>query len=505
MQKIQNKGVLILLILTCFSIQVSSNKLSENFFLVKISNNRISRGEAGFTICSVLNVPDMETTQATGIKICNDHFYNMLHPFLTGKFPVGDTVRLHAAMGDCSQGYIVNHDTAVCSGSVVDLSSRKALTYHWYPENYISKSFDQNPYVIIDTTRTFFLETTDMISNLVVNPGFEMGNTGFETDYTYCNTENCLWPMGDNGYSVGKDAEYYLTGYFAGHDHTSGSGNFLIINGGRPTLKVWRQTIAVDPGKEYTLGFWLSRLNELDTAKIRFSVNGAQLGTVEVPPLQTNVWKQVVRTWNSGSHHSAIVEIADMNPAVLGNDFGIDDIFFGELTACIDSIKITASKNVKLGPDTLITPPDQQLVLNAMGGLFSDYRWNTGENTPSITINKPGTYWIVATDEKGCVSHDTILVKNARGFLVFPNAFTPDANQHNDFFCPVGSNVSTFHMWIFDRWGQVIFETDNMNQGWDGKSKGETCPSGLYIYTASYELQPGTGIKTQRGAFTLLR
>ncbi len=417
--------------------------------------------------------------------------------------PETDSLKNAAGYGDCNPGYILNSDTKACNGSVFEMNSRKALSYKWSPGKLFNDSTIQNPWLVVDSTRTYYLETTNYKINLVLNPDFEMGNTGFVTDYTYCNDNNCLWPLGDNGYSIGADAGYFLTTYFSGYDHTSGSGNFMIVNGGRPTLKVWRQSIAVKPNTEYTLGLWICRLSEYDTAKIRITVNDAQLGTTYTVPAFTNQWEQVQRTWNSGSYTIANLEIIDMRPVETGNDFGLDDLFFGELTSCTDNITITASENVNLGHDTIISP-GQKLVIAPLNGPFEKYNWNTGETTKSILISKAGKYWLSVTDQDGCISTDTINVKNSEFFVVFPNAFTPNADRLNDVFRPKTSNVNTFHMSVFNRWGQLLFETNDSNSGWNGMIDGKYCEAGLYVYSASYELQNESVAKTVRGSFILV-
>lgn len=411
---------------------------------------------------------------------------------------------LISIQGNCNPGFIINNDTSVCRGSILELYSRQALTYSWSSTGNLNDTQIQNPYSIINNTATFYLTTTGFSQNLISNPDFELGNTGFYTDYTYCNSDNCLWPMGDYGYSVGTDASYFLRTYFSGRDHTSGAGNFLIINGGRPSLKVWSQTVAVHPATEYTFVIWLCRLSEYDTSQIRFSINGSMLGDLYKVPAAINRWERVIRTWQSGSQTQARIEITDTRPVELGNDFGIDDIYFGEFTTCTDSVKVTASVDVSLGADTVITPPDQQLVLAPENHAFSQYTWSTGEHTGSITVNQPGIYWLTATDQKGCTSDDTLLVRNSLNFVVFPNTFTPDADGSNDFFRPVTSNIKSFHISVFNRWGQLLFETDDVDTGWNGYIGQEVGPDDVYSFIATYEFLDIAGVKSARGIFKLL-
>jgi gliding motility-associated-like protein len=430
--------------------------------------------------------------------IFNSHLYSQKNA------SDSDTLYRLLRSGGCNPGYILNSDATFCTGNMIELNSQNALTYQWSPADRFNNPAIQNPFVLIDSTRKYYLETTNYTNNLVVNPDFELGNTGFVTDYKSCDFHDCLWPLGNNGYSVGTDAEFFHSA-FLGHDHTTGSGNFMIVNGAQPILTVWQQTIPVHPNTQYAFGVWISTMISLRTAQIQFSINGSQVGALYNAPVNANEWDQVFTTWNSGSATSATIKIVDILPILEGNDFGLDDLFFGELVSCSDSITLTASQNVYLGPDTVITPPDQVLELTSTVGPFDKYTWNTGEIMQAISISEPGKYWLTATDKNGCESADTINVKNSMTFVVFPNAFKPDAGGPNNFFHPTASNVSIFHMSVYNRWGQFMFETNDIESGWNGLFKGKKCPAGLYVYVADYEFQDDFEIKTSRGSFTLIR
>jgi len=68
--------------------------------------------------------------------------------------------------------------------------------------------------------------------------------------------------------------------------------------------------------------------------------------------------------------------------------------------------------------------------------------------------------------------------------IYIPNAFTPNENNVNETFYAVGINILEFEMYIFDRWGEQIFYSDNINKHWDGKAKGgsEIAQQDVYIW-----------------------
>jgi gliding motility-associated-like protein len=101
---------------------------------------------------------------------------------------------------------------------------------------------------------------------------------------------------------------------------------------------------------------------------------------------------------------------------------------------------------------------------------------------------------------------DTVHITECPAELWFPTAFTPNGDGVNDFFRPKGISIARFHLMIYNRWGQLLFETGDMERGWDGASKGILCPAGTYSFIATYEGtdNPGSTKKLQ-GSFILVR
>ncbi|CAN5326415.1 hypothetical protein BH09BAC5_BH09BAC5_00790 [soil metagenome] len=96
---------------------------------------------------------------------------------------------------------------------------------------------------------------------------------------------------------------------------------------------------------------------------------------------------------------------------------------------------------------------------------------------PSFTYDAPVCYQVLltVTSSDGCVdsvSHPICIDPDVS--LYVPNAFTPNGDTHNDIFLPIGVGIdpSKFEMWIFDRWGNLIYQTTDMYLGWDGKVQG---------------------------------
>jgi gliding motility-associated-like protein len=116
------------------------------------------------------------------------------------------------------------------------------------------------------------------------------------------------------------------------------------------------------------------------------------------------------------------------------------------------------------------------------------YQWNTGEITPTIYVRPLATFVYSVTvsnilNNVVCSQDTSIeqLVRNCNVIYV-PNSFSPMGV--NAVFKPIGDIVitKTYHFAIYNRWGQMVFETNDINQGWDGKFNGEYVQFGAYVY-----------------------
>ena len=85
--------------------------------------------------------------------------------------------------------------------------------------------------------------------------------------------------------------------------------------------------------------------------------------------------------------------------------------------------------------------------------------------------------------------------------IYIPSAFTPNGDGINDTFGVKGEGISDFHIYIYDRWGEVIFESTNPRTQWDGKFKGKSVENGTYVYQL---FAAGYSGKGKTGAVTLV-
>lgn len=121
------------------------------------------------------------------------------------------------------------------------------------------------------------------------------------------------------------------------------------------------------------------------------------------------------------------------------------------------------------------------------------FTWSFGDGanstiySPQHSYTDKGEYLVTlhVSSSEGCRDSLTIPVEIKPIFTIYiPNAFTPDGSGINDFFSAKGQEISEFRMMIFNRWGDLIFETNDLAKGWDGRANGgtEIAQDGVYVY-----------------------
>ena len=124
--------------------------------------------------------------------------------------------------------------------------------------------------------------------------------------------------------------------------------------------------------------------------------------------------------------------------------------------------------------------------------------------------DEPGTYDVVltVTNQNGCqdTARGTVIINGIYLFYV-PNTFTPDGDGTNEIFRPYGEGIdfSMYTMLIFDRWGELIYETDQPELGWDGTYKGKPVQVGTYIWKIVAKEQYSTIIHDNFGHVNVIK
>jgi gliding motility-associated-like protein len=159
--------------------------------------------------------------------------------------------------------------------------------------------------------------------------------------------------------------------------------------------------------------------------------------------------------------------------------------------------------------DTITT--EEPVEIDA-GANYASYLWNTGETGQRITATYDSWYSVIIESLHGCMGEDSVYVlffELINENIYIPNAFSPDGDGLNDEFKAIGNseNISSFHMYIYDRWGTLVFESKDIFDGWDGKYKGKLAMGGVYVYCIDYttSCQQAQKSETLSGTVVLVR
>ncbi|MBL7745155.1 MAG: gliding motility-associated C-terminal domain-containing protein [Chitinophagaceae bacterium] len=178
------------------------------------------------------------------------------------------------------------------------------------------------------------------------------------------------------------------------------------------------------------------------------------------------------------------------------------------LNGCKRSDTIRITHNLKprftLGPDQVVCP-GSPLVLNPAINNGWQLAWQDGSANSSYTITLPGSYSLTATNNCGSTTDDIIVSKGVCKVFI-PTAFTPNNDGRNDLFKALGTEtVTKFDMKVFNRWGEIVFQTTDKSKGWDGKLGGVDQSSAVYIYTMQYTDINSSQPQVLKGTFVLIR
>jgi gliding motility-associated-like protein len=179
-------------------------------------------------------------------------------------------------------------------------------------------------------------------------------------------------------------------------------------------------------------------------------------------------------------------------------------------------------------PQVTVTPDNQFLEICDGDSLLQTYlanspsggynQWIFGQDTtisPELNINWTTegifTFQVIRVDN-GCQSNPqsvSVTIQLCPDELIWiPNTFTPDDNEYNQYFTPVitsGVDVYQYQMQIFNRWGEVVWESFDVNSKWDGTYGGTKCADGVYIWQIRFGVPKTDEVKEMRGHLTILR
>jgi gliding motility-associated-like protein len=183
--------------------------------------------------------------------------------------------------------------------------------------------------------------------------------------------------------------------------------------------------------------------------------------------------------WSNGATSQTITVDSSGNYSVTVTD----------AAGCTGVSPSTTSITVNAAPDVIVSPDDTinlglSDTLTASGAV--SYQWQPGNGSGPTFIVSPTeetTYTVIGTDSNGCV--DTALVRiyvDAKCVYWLPNVFSPNGDAQNDELKIYGRGLEWTYLTVYDRWGNRVFESSDLNAAWDGKYQGNVLNTGVYVY-----------------------
>lgn len=224
---------------------------------------------------------------------------------------------------------------------------------------------------ILDPVADVFMTTTYLLTawnydpsapNLVQNPDFQAGNTGFTSEYTYADPTNPISLVPEGTYTVLTSPAAVHSAFPACVDHTSmdGTGMMMVVNGQTASVNpnIWCQSINTEPNTYYDLSAWISTIVPVSPAQLQFSINGIPVGNIFIASITSCSWNEFNTLWFSGSNTNIDLCITNQNNAGSGNDFAIDDISFTALCKVEDDVTISITTNPSIYINAAICSDD---------------------------------------------------------------------------------------------------------------------------------------------------
>ena len=412
-----------------------------------------------------------------------------------------DTVRIDVLTGFA----LTNNDTTLCFGNSVQLNAvgDNRYTYTWTPSSALSNPTAPNPIATPTTTTTYTITASyagcrDSVDSVkvTIQPG---ASVYIGADRTLC--------YGDTIHFNPVIVPDTFTGYT--YKWTPASV-FSFANIRNPIFYATdTTTIALEVTT--TAGCRGSDTAKINVIPNNFITLSSDTAICPRDSAQLTVSGGVSYVWTPAY---TLSNDTIANPVAKPITTTTYTVYGTNILGCRDtqSVQVVVRPGALISlPDSVTIYPGESYAINPGGnGLYFTWFPQGGLSDPNIAnpIATPAVntrYKVTAISEAGCFVSDSIDINVSLESLIdMPNAFTP-GSAPNAIFKPAHRGAVTLqYMRIFDRWGQKVFETSNVDNGWDGTFNGKTQPMGVYVYIVEAKLPSGRIFKKQ-GNVTLLR
>lgn len=434
----------------------------------------------------------------------------------------------------CLQENIVSTgpDITICTGSGTTLvaSGDPEGEYNWSPEEYLDDPSSQTPFASPPISTMFYVEYFNLCGDPQLDSVFvnvaDLEVSATEPEIITCDNPQVTITGSSN---FGNDGDYtwetsdgnIVSGENDPTCTVNQSGSYtLLVNVDdlcidEITVEVSADltTYTADAGNNATLDCTqstatLNGSTDGSDAEITWTTNG---GNIEGDPSELSITALAAGTYtlnimnpNNGCNSSDAVTVTD------NTYYPIVDAGPADTISCADPFIFLNQSSVE---------PDEA----------AQYEWSTidglivnGAATSTPEITEPGMYYLTVTlNSNGCSGTDSVLVSVEQDLfidfsdLAIPNVFSPNNDGANDDFRPflvtdpeynLLAIINEFHLQVFNRWGNKIFERNGSPQGWDGRINGDEAADGAYYYILRFSIECSEQKDFElKGSFELLK
>lgn len=208
--------------------------------------------------------------------------------------------------------------------------------------------------------------------------------------------------------------------------------------------------------------------------------------------------------WTNGNNTAQIINVSSGSYTLTITDANNCTNEVTALVAVVSPVKLAISKK---DVGCLSTNNGTASAVATGGTAPYAYTWQNNQQGNNLSHLTEGQYIVTATDANNCSATDSVIVEKeiCRSYVYFPTAFSPNGDGVNETFKPKYSpDLQKFQILIYNRWGEMVFETNDINQGWDGYYKGVLQPLSVYVWVADYSFMDGNK-HTDSGNITIIK
>jgi gliding motility-associated-like protein len=309
---------------------------------------------------------------------------------------------------------------------------------------------------------------------------------------------------------------------------TDGTIN-LTVSGATPNYTyAWSNSATSEDLSGLAFGAYQVTISDANSCTVTASATVGQIPELFINPIAKDVLCEPLKNgsvstfptggtppynyeWQNGSTGSYIVGLGAGNYAVTVTDLNGCEKDSSFVIIVSNTFDISATPK-----DTLVELGETiPIHLDAVGGTMADIVWSPSyyltcgdcQDPVSSTVNNI-VYKVEVVSDSGCIAYDTVSIRiNPTYQLYVPNAFTPNGDGVNDYFEIFGNKKVWLEMEmnVFNRWGEKVFESKDMNFQWDGKFRGVLQNPQVYVYELYLTYINGYKMPLQKGSLTLIR